>query len=544
MQGGQTTLEVNAHQQRSTGTDAKDLSTTVTDGNYTTGPSNSYFKNRFHTFFEDLGTLFWIDTLHLLTDRKSGGISQIELATSDGTRAPDGSIKWTPVAEQKQRQTYYLFTLEPAKIRFLRGLYSGAGQYGLLEVMLYGEGYVAQVTVNSGLIELGAHKNLVSLEWDADTPPGTGVEISTRTGNTLAAQKIYHDSDGQVVSEDRYYGRLPKQKKGEITSLFVPDSGWSPWSRPYDFSGEEIRSPRSSKYLQIQARVLADTVSKIGQPAQLHAIRVNLTDLYADRLTGEVWPHRVEQIGQPEERSFFIRPLFSNDLQGFDEFRIAATATTIMELVEVRTGSLEDFRQASYQRVAPDQIEIVQSGMDTLLFRLPAPVQQGVELVEVRFEPTMYSHSTAFEAVVKAAGDAGTWQSVEIGNATDQVPSQTNVVVALADNAVLTDLRIEPSILTPNGDGVNDVMTFHFSVNRLHIEKAVQLSIYDLGGRLVQQLRQVRSDPRGRYALVWSGDNRAGRKVPPGLYLSRIEVAAESERAEYTRLSRLVRVVY
>jgi hypothetical protein len=545
MRGGQTTIQTNVDPQNPTSAGVQDLATTVTDGNFTTGPSFSIFRNRLNTLFEDLGTLFWVDTLHFLTDTTGGYISELSVEVSDGTRAPDGSIKWTEMGEQKTSALYRLFTIEPSKIRFLRTRFGSSSfrQVSFLEVMLYGEGYVAEVALNSGLIDLGLHKSLVSIEWEADTPPGTQVEITTRTGNTLDEQKIYHDSDGRVVSEDRYTRRLPRSKKGEITSLFIPDRSWSPWSRPYEFSGQEIRSPRNRKHLQIQVRVLADTTSKYGQPAELHAIRVNLTDFYVDQLTGEVWPHRVEKIGQPEERSYFIQPLFSNDEQGFDEFRIAATAATTMELVEVRTGSQEDFRQASFQRFTAAQIDIIQTGTDTLIFRLPAPIRQGVELVEVRFQPTIYAHSTAFEAVVKAAGNAG-WQQVDVGNATNQVSSQTNVVVALADNAVLTDLQIEAPIFSPNGDGINDVMTFHFSINRLHAEKVVQLSIYDLSGRRVQQLRQVRIDPRGRYALIWSGEDLSGRKVPPGLYLSRIEVDAESSRAEQTSLSRLVHVVY
>lgn len=547
--GGQTTLETNADAQNRTGGDLKDLATTVTDGDYATGPSGSLFRNRLNTFFEDLGTLFWVDALHFLTDR--GVINEFVVEISDGTRAPDGSIKWTKAAElmdsTRLKPFYYLFTIKPAKVRFLRVLFKAGidyNQMSFLEAMLYGEGYVAEVVLTSKLIELGTHKSLVSIEWEADTPPGTWVEITTRTGNTLDEEKIYHDSDGIVVSEDRYTRRLPRVKKGEITSLFVPDSEWSPWSSPYEFSGEEIHSPRTRKYLQVQARVLADTASKYGQPAELHAIRVNLTDLYAEQLTGEVWPQRVEKIGQPETRSFFIRPVFSNDRQGFDEVRISATSATILELVEVRAGSQEDFRRGAFQRFVPSQSEIVQTGADTLLFRLPAPIRQGVELVEVRFQSTIFAHSAAFEAMVKAVGHAGTWQWVEVGNATDQVSSQTNVVVALEDNAMLTDLRIEPPIFSPNGDGINDVATFHFSVNRLYTENVVQLSIYDLNGQRVQQLRQVRADPRGRYALVWSGEDLAGRKVPPGIYLSRVEVAAESERAEQTSLSRLIRVVY
>ena len=165
-------------------------------------------------------------------------------------------------------------------------------------------------------------------------------------------------------------------------------------------------------------------------------------------------------------------------------------------------------------------------------------------MVEVRLKPTIYGHSAAFETGVKASGTEGSWQKVDTGNAADHVPSETNVVVAVEDNATLTDLRIEPPILTPNGDGVNDVATFHFSINRLHTQNEIRLSIYDLSGRLVQQQLEQRADPRGRYALQWKGDGFSGDMVPPGQYLVRIELTARSARAEQTAVTRLVRVAY
>ena len=547
--GGETSLAINSDPGNpGSATRSFSLATTVTDGDYSTGPSFPIFRHLGNTFVEDLGTQFWIDTLHLLTD---GNIDHQGLEVSDGSLAPDGSIRWTEVEDQTYRADYRAFAMEPRRVRFLRSQFGQttakmktAHQVSFLEVMLYGEGYVAEVALTSDLIQLREHKSLVSLEWEADTPPGTWIELATRTGNTLAAERVYHDSDGRIVTQARYETGLPKQKQGEITSAYAPDGSWSPWSRFYTESGEEVKSPRTRKYLQIKARVMADTVSKYGDPANLHAIRVNLTDLYADRLWGEVWPDQVQKIGEPEARSYFIRPEFSNADQSFDEFRITGTTATALELVAVRVGTQDDFRGGTFETIPPSKIDIQKAVDDTLIFRLPASIRPGVELVEVCLNPAIYANSAAFEASVKAAGHPGSWQQVDVGDATDQVDSQTNVVVALADNVMLSDLRIDPPVFTPNGDGVNDVLTFHFSVNRLSAEKLVTVSIFDLSGRRVQQLRAQREDPRGRYGLVWSGDGVGGRRVPPGIYLARIELAAESELAEQTSISRTVRLVY
>ena len=168
----------------------------------------------------------------------------------------------------------------------------------------------------------------------------------------------------------------------------------------------------------------------------------------------------------------------------------------------------------------------------------------GLDLIEVRMEPVTYSQSATFEAEVKASGLEGAWQEVDAGDATDLAPGRTNVALAFADNAVLTGLQVEPPVFTPNGDGYNDAATFSFSLNRLTGEKSVGVSVYDLGGRLVRKLGERRTDPRGKYAIVWDGEGESGRKVPPGIYLARISVETESDRARQTRITRWVRVVY
>lgn len=522
------------------------LATTVTDGAISTGASTPIFRNEVNTFFEDLGTLFWVEDMHFLTDAK-GTIDEFNVDVSDGSRAPDGTILWRRAATERRIAVYRDFRVPPTRVRYLRAQFStrsGNTQMSILEVLLYGEGYVAEAVLTSSLIELGGRKGLVSLEWEADTPEGTWVEIATRTGNLLDEEKVYHDSDGKVVTEERYTRRLPSVKRGEVTTVLVPGADWSDWSEPYGFSGEEIKSPRIRKYLQVQARVLADTSSKAGPPARLRAIRVNVADLYTDDLLGEVWPTRVERIGVPEARSFYIRPLFSNELQGFDEIRIAATAATDMDLVEVRTGTDDAFRAGTPARVPAALIALLPAGRDTLAFRLPAQIRQGTQLVEVRLRQSVFSHSAALEGAVRASGEAGAWQIVDVGDATDAVDSQTNVVLALADNDVLTDLRLEPAVVTPNGDGVNDAATIAFSANRVGAAGVVAVSVYDLAGRRVRTFRESRPDPRGRYELAWPADDDAGRPVPPGIYVVRLERDAESGRADHTRLTRLLRVAY
>ena len=541
--GGETKLRVNADKENPKGSGkVVSLAEVVTDGDYSTAASFAAFGRKLNTFFEDLGAVFWLDTVQFLAI-SSSPINNQTLEISDGRLAPDGSILWTEFNSQSHGD-WRAFFLEPTQVRFLRSRFSTSYLNSLVEVILYGEGYVAEVALESEVIELGPRKSLVSIDWEADTPPGTWVELSTRTGNTLREETVYHNSDGIIVSEEQYKRRLPGPKQGEVLTQLLPDGTWSPWSGSYLKPGEEIRSPRVRRYLQLRARVMADTSSRYGRPAELRSIRVHLTDIYADELLGEVWPAAIAEIGLPEERSFFIRPVFGSREQWFNEVRITATAATTLKLLEVLTGTREDFVEGRALRYSPDQLEMPRSGGDTLQFRMPSPIRSGVELIEVRMEPVTHSQSVTFEAKVKASGLEGTWQDVDVGDATDLAPGRTNVALALGDNAVLTGLGVEPPIFTPNGDGYNDKAVFSFSLNRLTGEKSVGVSVYDLGGRLVRQLGERRTDPRGRYEVVWNGDGESGRKVPPGMYLAVVTVEAESDRAQQTRLTRWVRVVY
>ncbi len=535
--GGKLTIEIKGG--------VRDAGSVVTDGDYGTSLNGTISSFYTYTFLQDLGALFWIEKMQVLNDGSSS-IAKIFLDISDGTRAPDGSIKWTRVGSSTQKSAYAEMKFDPAKVRFIRVPYEHEQQVGGLayiswtDVMLYGEGYLPEVVMTSDLIELGGRKNLISIEWEADTPPGTSVRLQTRTGNELDEEKIFHDSKGKVITEKRY-NKLPKSRRGEITSIFKPGGDWSTWSAPYRFQGEDIKSPSPREFMLIRARILSDSPDIA---ASLRSIEVNMSDPIADRMIGEVWPNRIVTLGRPEDFSLFIRPSFSTALQRFDEIMIEATAGSQMELLRVRTGSDEDFQNGEIRGFSPSELTTFESQPDTLWFRLPDPVRRGVDLVEVQFRSRIFSNSESFKASGQSSNSPGFWQRVDAGDATDLVNSQRTIVLALGGNEIIQDLIIDPETITPNGDGVNDEMTFSFSVTGVITAKEVKVTIYDLGGVVVKVLSEHRSDPRGAYSIVWTGDDRSGNIVSPGMYLSRVEVDVDSGSAEDTSADRLVSVAY
>lgn len=535
----------------------------LTDGDYSTGATSSLFAGDEGEYWEDLGALFWIDTMQFLMDG-DGLVDEIDVDISDGTLAPDGSIQWTravkdaPSARLEEpvetsiiagRTTtifaairYREFRINPARVNFIRARFrdlAGTSWISFNEVLLYGRGFVPEVVVTSDLIDLGGNKNLISVEWEADTPAGTRVEVQTRTGDTLLEESIFYDSRGNEVTEAKY-NRLPGSKKGDIVTSLKPDSDWIPWSAPYEASGEEIRSPSPREYLLVRARLLSNDPEAA---ATLHAITVNMSDPLADELVGEIWPNRIQATGQDQDVSFFIRPAFGSGRQGFDEIMIEATSGA-MELIEVRAGSDQEFDDGQPEVLSRAEVEVLAEGADTLWLRLPETISRGIELIEIGFRASMFSNSTSFRGSIRDSGNPGVWQRVDDGDATDLVHSQVTTIVALGGNLVIENLHLDSEVLSPNGDGINDELVFHFDVLRVSAVKDVRVTIYDLSGRRVGEAVERRPDPRGRYALVWEGRDASGKVVTPGIYIARAEVETDSDSARQTSIDRVVYIAY
>ena len=545
----------------------KDITTTVSDAKYSTAFTVTLFSEFGPAdFVADLGALFWVDTMHFINDGTSA-IEEFALDLSDGTLAPDGSIKWSRTAGsvgegvgEEGSLKYRQFDIEPRLVRFVRGtmaigsreLTRGGGVRNVFtaftDFMLYGEAFVPQVALESDLIELRGSKNLNAIEWEADLDPGTTVQLQTRSGNELTESLLYFDSDGVAIEPvddpakaKRNYDRKPAAKQGEIKSSFSVGGDWSTWSEPYLSSGETIASPSPREYMQIRAILLSDNPQSA---ASLHAIKVNLSDPVANRLVGEVWPTLVAEIGKPQVLSFYVRPFFSSSSQQFDELRIEATGGTVMELVEALVGTDEEFATGEPTVFLLEELEVMPGPDSTIQFRLPEPIDRGVDLIEIRFRPTTFSTKTNFRASGQDSNSPGLWQRVDAGDATDLVNSQTTAILALGANEVITDVEISTPVITPNDDDVNDVMSFKFKVARINSQQVVRVTIFDLSGAVIKEIIEERADPRGPYSINWMGDDAGDNLVPPGIYLARIDVDVDSDSATQTSVHRLVQVAY
>ena len=121
---------------------------------------------------------------------------------------------------------------------------------------------------------------------------------------------------------------------------------------------------------------------------------------------------------------------------------------------------------------------------------------------------------------------------------TDQLTDRNSLAVTAdisqqSENLVST-FKIEPNPFTPNGDGINDVMTVIFDVQRLLTPKPVRLEVFDLNGRRLHLIERALSS--GGYSQQWDGRDGGGHIVPPGLYILRISTEADDAGPARTRL--------
>ena len=120
-------------------------------------------------------------------------------------------------------------------------------------------------------------------------------------------------------------------------------------------------------------------------------------------------------------------------------------------------------------------------------------------------------------------------QRIIQGNASDDIYSDRLSVRTSLSRSLLFSPQITPNPFTPNADGVNDVATISYKLLRVTNSVPISVAVFDLSGQLVKTLFSG-IKPFGTYSHSWDGTDNSNRLLPPGVYVSRIEVDLESEK--------------
>ena len=517
----------------------------------------------------DLGALYRLREVRPLTGPLTGYTRVLygyELRGSDGSRAPDGSLIWQTLSSEERLQnlTTRLFAdpFEPRNIRYLefrnldlahrtRADEGHRHMSTVSEMQIYAAGYMPELVMTSGFIDMQQSRSLTAVTWDADVPAGTAVEIRTRTGDELRELTRYFNAQGQEVPNKEAYDKLPSFARGEMISDTLAGPGWSNWSQTYVESGEPVRSPSPRQYMEIEARLLTGDAEAA---AALNAISVHFVNPVAESVTAEIHPKRDVPQGEPVDFDVYVRPEYASGNPRVDRVRVVSPAMATMGLRQVARGSASAFaagtqtefsRQEDGRYLDATGLEsgVLGDGTDTLEVVLPSVLATG-ELARLSFSTSVYQSGSTFLAAVGNGSRPGVWQAADAGDALE------DVIAAGEGMTVLTPLEggnirifgVNPPVVTPNGDQINDLAVFEFAVLRINAEREVEVVICDLAGRRVRRLTETRSQATGRYAVAWDGTDEAGEVVPPGVYMARIDV--ETDGSGGGAATRLVHVAY
>ena len=489
----------------------------------------------------DLGAVYWVDQLHHIGHIDRGrhfNMNFHEMMTSDGSRAADGSLRWTkhfsgvlPNSIRHQGMVAHQFA--PIPTRFLRILFktwaancstasstSAPGCYSsghTAEIMVFSEGFPREVRFDSPILDLGGRKNINALRWGADVPPGTRLELRSRSGNELDQLFTFYDKNLKEVTEKRWNKLIPSFR-GPIDTTSSPGADWSSWSNIYAVPGQTFLSPSHRRYAQLDARLVSD--SPLRAPA-LDWVSLGFTDPIAERVAAEIYPFEVEP-GAAVTFSYWLRAPATRE--GFD--RLAIEASTPLRFIDLRLdGAMVE----------------VQAQEDSTGFgvQLPRRVQSG-ETVEVRFEAAAFLQATRFDLFLEDS-QLGTdvRQRVEAGDANPLVESSTNIAGLPLDRSLFAHLSVHPSALTPNGDGIGDRLVVTLDLINVLEHRLLKLELFDLAGRRVRQISAQAL--AGAQELVWDGRDPSGDLVPPGHYFLRLRLESD---ARSQSVSRMVSIIY
>ena len=381
-------------------------------------------------------------------------------------------------------------------VRFIEVKQLVRGEWEIDEFEIFGEGFPSAAAYTSNVFDEGQPAVFGDITWAKETigePTKVSAAVSTRRGST-------------------------------------PDPSdslkWSGWSPPYPAGVRTpIASPVPRRYWQF--RVLFHS-SDILSAATVDSIAVEVSPALADSVVGEVWPQDAV-IGQATELTYWVR---SYNSSGFDQLDIKTQAP-----VEVIRSVQIDGTDVAWDK------EDTEDDGDIVGVRISFPRITGDDrLLRVVFESIALHYNTVFVGRIFDTQRPHNLPQTLVPGDVDADPvaagDDLSVTTRVADNRIHF-LEVAPAPFTPNGDGVNDQAIVIYDIVNLTGGSPVSVQVYDLAGGL-RRVIYSDLDIGGRYQRVWDGVDDNGQMLPPGVYLVRVEVAADKGKESKTAVVPLV----
>ena len=371
-----------------------------------------------------------------------------------------------------------------------------------------------------------------------------------------AFEELSLEEQALITLEEADYKKLRVQDRGDIRDDLINWSGWSP---SYPAAGivapEQVEDADLGIPIEVESRPRRYFQLAIDFVSQDFAAATGIGSLafdfvsppYAEGLVAEVLPRKAA-VG--EEMAFRFAVLNQSRAgrdQGFDRFEIdTPLRVTSIGRIQIRRpdGTLQE---VDFSSADPESLPASDNGFavtavrdDGFVLAFPLIEEDGTTLT-VEFRSTVLRFATRFNGrALNSAASATVAQVVAGGNAADLsfaelddpdtqplgtlIPENLSVDVPLIKD-LLINVRAEPAVFSPNGDGVNDRSFMRYDITNIARLTPLKVHIFDLSGRLVRRLYED-GDQSGRFARPWDGRDDSGRLVPPGQYVVRVVLEA------------------
>ena len=523
------------------------IDTTSTDNRFKTLGADQTGRR----FFIDLGAAFPVNRILFYPRPGSDEFPRAyELSISDGRSYTASNqpryevlrrvdLQLDPIAE----------TVFPEQlVRFIQLRILSSNPFELAEIEIYGEGFVPKGAYASRRVQLSEPSNLGQLYIKTSkfrrqidgtllsAPDGdANVTVRLRNGADETPQ-IYHEivnretGSEQPTTEEAYSG-LATDFRGSITD------DRANWTRlnpiKIDSSGVTIvplNLPGPREYFEFDMTFLGTSTDII----QVDSLAITYSAPLSDLVEGTVSlldNPRSDDVtltvpaGVDTNFVYDLTATFSQSNQiGFDGILIRTQSEP--EFLKLEMGNpLVEWQ--------PDSLSTDNSGLTVYFPSNRVNFANNVP-VRVTFRSSILVYATDFEAA--ALDTRGSLPQPVTPKVDAKGRSFVRVFFTEAGQGkVIENLTVTPRIITPNNDGINDNILIDFKVLRLVKPVGFDFEVYDLGGRVIRRLA-LGLLSAGEHQTSWDGMDNNSSRVPPGMYVLRMEAAIESGNEGFTRI--------
>ena len=207
-------------------------------------------------------------------------------------------------------------------------------------------------------------------------PPGTRIEVRTRSGEQIEEIPHYFATTGREISRE-LWELLPESRRPPVVIEERAGPDWSNWSEIYEGSGIDFKSPSPRGYAQIEVRLVSREPLRA---ARIRSLQLNFEPPLVDNVLGEIWPIWEVEPGVEREFTLYVRPQFALGNPGFDLLRLRSSSDVPIELISVRSGTDAVLRLGGGQTLWPGVLEdaLEEDGSVVLSFPRLSGRQRGL----------------------------------------------------------------------------------------------------------------------------------------------------------------------